>query len=161
MDFTVLPRLRLQILQEYRENMERYPLKREEVERFLSDWEEPFGLCLRFLYGHMPPQDVLSVPVETMADYVRASLKAWTGLDYTKTVPQEMFFAYVLHHRVNSEQIDGSRSVLFEALQPLVLGKTMTEAALEVNYWCYSQATYTPADDRTLGPLLVGLENPK
>lgn len=155
MDFTVLPRLRLQILQEYRENMERYPLKREEVETFLSDREEHFGLCLRFLYGHMPPQDILSVPVETMADYVSASLKAWTGLEYAKTVPQEMFFAYVLHHRVNSEQIDGSRSGLWKELQPLVQGKSMTEAALEVNYWCYSQATYTPSDDRTLGPLSV------
>ena len=27
--------------------------------------------------------------------------------------------------------------------------KTMVEAALEVNYWCYEKANHIPSDDRT------------
>ena len=155
MNFTVLPQYKAQILQQYADNMARYPLKKGEVEAFLRDKDETFRLCLQFLYGHLPVNDVLSFPVELLAGYVEASLEAWEQIDYVKSVPQDLFFSYVLHHRVNSEWLDGSRAALLTELLPLVQGKTMEQAALAVNYWCYSQATYTPADDRTLGPLAI------
>ncbi len=155
MRFTVHPKLKTRILQQYDQNMAHYPKKREEVEAFLQGREEAFCLCLRFLCGHLPANDILSVSVERLAGYAEASLEAYQSIDYIKTIPQELFFAYVLYHRVNSEHIDGSRGLLMAALLPHVQGKTMAEAALAVNAWCFSQATYTPADDRTLGPLAV------
>ena len=106
-------------------------------------------MCMKYLYGHMPAQDVLSVDLEVAADYVSAALQALEKLDYAKTVPQEIFFPYVLYHRVNSEEADDSRGFLQEQLLPYVQEKTMEKAALAVNYWCYAHATYTPADDRT------------
>lgn len=155
MVFTVKPQLKAKILQQYAKNMALYPQKQVEVETFLQEKDETFGLCLRFLYGHLPANDVVSFTVAQIAGYVEASLKAYETINYVRGVPQDVFFSYVLYHRVNSECLDCSRGMLMEEILPLVQGKTMEQAALAVNYWCYSYATYTPTDDRTLGPLAI------
>jgi hypothetical protein len=145
----------MEILEQFARQQKKYPLVFREVEAFIQGSGHDFSLCMKYLYGHMPTQDVLSVDLEVAADYVSAALQALEKLDYAKSVPQEIFFPYVLYHRVNSEEADGSRGFLQEQLLPYTQGKTMEKAALAVNYWCYAQATYTPADDRTLGPLAV------
>lgn len=143
------------ILRQYHKNISRYPVICAEVEAFLEGKEEDFSLCLQYLYGHMAAQDVLSTPVEVFSDYVQATLKACQTLHYLRNVPPEIFFPYVLYHRVNSECLDNSRGFLFAELLPHVQRKSMEQAALSVNYWCYAHATYTPADVRTLGPLAI------
>lgn len=153
--FPIATQYQADILRQYDKNISRYPLIRSEVETFLQDKEETFALCLKYLYGHMAAQDVLSTPVAVLAGYVAATLQALERIDYVKAIPAEVFFPYVLYHRVNSECLDGSRSFLLAELLPHVQSKTMEQAALSVNYWCYAHATYTPADDRTLGPLAV------
>lgn len=155
MAFTVLPQLKTKILRQYAKNMALYPQKQPEVEAFLRDKEETFSLCLRFLYGHLPVNDVVSFTPAQLAGYVEASMEAYERLDYVRGIPQDIFFSYVLSHRVNSECLDFSRGMLMAEILPLVQGKTMEQAALAVNYWCYSYVTYTPADDRTLGPLAI------
>lgn len=155
MGFTVMPHLQEKIVHSYDQNMASCPQKREEVEAFLRDKEEAYALCLKFLYGHMHINDMVTFTPEQIGSYVDASLRVYDAFAYGKTIPQELFFAYVLQPRVNSEWLDESRSALMEEIAPCIEGKTMAEAALLVNYWCYSHATYTPADSRTLGPLAV------
>lgn len=155
MAFTVLPHLKEKILHSYEQNIAPHPQKRAEVEAFLQEKEEAYALCLRFLYGHMHVNDMLTYGPEQIGSYVSASLQAYDTFSYTKTIPQELFFAYVLQPRVNSEWLDESRQAMLEEISPYVCGQTMHQAILNVNYWCYSHATYTPADSRTLGPLAV------
>lgn len=155
MAFTILPRLEEKILRQYAANMAMYPQKQAEVAAWLENQDTCHGLCLKFLYGHLPVLDMVSFPVETLAGYVTAALQAYEEIPYVQQIPQEIFLSYVVNHRVNSECLDGSRQALYAAIKPHIEGKTMEEAALAVNYWCYSQATYTPSDDRTLGPLSV------
>ena len=143
------------ILRQYEQQITRYPLIQAEVEAFLQDKSDVLSLCIKYLYGHMAAQDVLSTPVTVFAGYVDASLQALEQIGYVETIPAEVFFPYVLYPRVNSEYLDGSRGLLLAELFPHVRGKAMEQAALSVNYWCYAHATYTPADDRTLGPLAV------
>ena len=155
MAFTILPELEEKILRQYERNMACYPKKLTEVEQWLQDKDTCYSLCLKFLYGHLPIIDIVSFSVETIGAYVSASLEAYERIDYVRTIPQDVFLTYIVSHRVNSECLDGSRKILMEQILPLVQGKNMYDAALAVNYWCYSQATYTPADDRTLGPLSI------
>ncbi len=155
MAFSVAAPWQAAILRQYEKNLSRYPVVRREVEAFLRDKGEDLALCLRYLYGHMAAQDVLSASPEVFAGYAEATLRAVRELEYLQSVPPEIFFPYVLYHRVNSECLDGSRGFLLRELLPHVKGKSMAQAALAVNYWCYAHATYTPADDRTLGPLAV------
>ena len=155
MEFPIAPQYKTAILRQYEKNLSRYPIIKAEADDFLRGREETFSLCFRYLYGHMAAQDVLSGSVELFAGYVDATLDALRQIEYLKTVPEEIFFPYVLQHRVNSECLDGSRAFLLTELLPYVQGKSMEQAALAVNYWCYAHATYTPADDRTLGPLAI------
>ena len=155
MVFPVAPPYKTAIVQQYDFHLSHYPIVYQETAEYLKDKDEDFCLCMQYLYGHMAPQDVLSFPADVFGGFVEATLQAYRKLDYLKTVPAEIFFPYVLYHRVNSECLDNSRGVLLTELLPYVQGKTMEQAALSVNYWCYAHATYAPADDRTLGPLGV------
>lgn len=155
MAFSVLPHIKQRILAAFETNMARYPKRKGEVDAYIKDREENFRLCLQYLYGHMPAHDVLSFPVEVLASFVEATLEAYESIPYMQAIPQEIFFPYVLFHRVNSECLDGSRGYLMGEMLPYVQNKSMEDAALAVNYWCYAHATYAPADDRTLGPLAV------
>ena len=136
MEFPIAQQYQAAILRQYERNLSQYPLVRAEVAAFLHSAEETEALCVKYLYGHMAAQDVLSFPVEVFAAYARATLQACRQLAYLKDVPPEIFFPYVLQHRVNSECLDDSRGLLLEALLPYVRGKTIEEAALAVNYWC-------------------------
>ena len=155
MTFPISPAEHTAIVRQYEINMVRYPILHSEVDGFLQNLEQPQRLCLQYLYGHMAAADLLSTSVEVLHGYVQATLQACRQIDYVKTIPADIFFPYVLYHRVNSEHLDASRSLLLSRLLPYVQGKTMEQAALAVNYWCYAHATYTPADDRTLGVLGV------
>lgn len=147
--------LRETVQNQYEIHMLRYPQKKGEVDAYLQGRDEALAFCLRYLYGHMTANDVLSVSAACVAGYAEASLDAYERYSYVRGIPPEIFLPYVLYHRVNTEWIDGSRGELMAALDPFVRGKTMEEAALAVNVWCCAHATYTPADDRTLGPLAV------
>lgn len=155
MAFTVMPHLKEKIVRRYEQNMASYPQKRAEVEAFLQGREEAYALCLKFLYGQMHVNDIVTCAPEQIGGYAGASLRAYDLFPYGKAIPQEVFFAYVLQPRVNSEWLDESRTALMEEIAPHIRGKTMEQAALSVNYWCCSHAAYTPADDRTLGPAAV------
>lgn len=155
MDFPAAPQYESAILRQYEKNISGYPVIHRELNAFLAEKPTDFTLCMKYLYGHMAAQDMLSLSPETAAGYVEATLDALARIPYLQEVPPEVFFPYVLFHRVNSEYIDNSRGYFLDRLLPHVLGKTMEQAALAVNYWCYAHATYTPADDRTLGPLAV------
>ena len=133
-------------------NLQAYPAKRREVEDYLRRCDGDTALCLRALYGHMHVNDLVTYAVAEIDAYVQATLRARDALPYLQTLPEDLFLAYVLPPRVNNENLDLSRGQLFEALLPLVQGKTMTEAALEVNYWCFGRATYIGSDDRTIAP---------
>lgn len=139
----------------YEKNMAFYPKKKEETDRLIREKSPDEQVGIQYLYAVMTVNDVVSYRAEFIADYVQASMKMTQQVAYASQVPEELFLAYVLAYRVNDEHIDGSRELLYDQLFPRIQGKTMTEAALEVNYWCYEQATYAPADDRTLGPLGV------
>ena len=140
------------VKQAYEKNMAYYPQKKKEVEEYLHGKTSDEVLCVKYLYAFMTVNDMVSYEVEYLAHYVQASLKMRRQIPYAATVPEELFLAYVLAYRVNNEYIDDSRTMLYERLLERVLGKEMLEACLEVNYWCDENATYIPADDRTLSP---------
>lgn len=131
----------------------KYPYAWQELSATLETLNEQEQQDLLLLYAHLDCHDMPSVSPETMLSYVRASQQAKETLAYTADIPEELYAGFVLNPRVNNEWLDGSRGWLLEALYPRVKGLSMMDAALEVNYWCYEQATYRSTDDRTIGPL--------
>lgn len=127
------------------------PLLASELDALNPDREELY--LLKHLYAGLDVHDIPSVSPERLLGYVRASIRMRKRVAYAPSVPDALFFSYVLPPRINNEYLDGSREWLYEQLQSRVQGKSMLNAALEVNLWCYEHATYLPTDDRTIGPL--------
>ncbi len=144
--------LRERVEEAFARNMALYPEMHARVLRFCENLPEARRVCLKFLYSCIHVNDLVSYPVSLYDGYARASLAACDALDYAKIVPQELFLTYVLPARINNENLDGSRARLLQELLPRVAGKSMKEAALEVNYWCYEHGTYISTDDRTVCP---------
>lgn len=109
--------------------------------------------ALRFLYAYMPLADATDYTTAFYLDNVRMSLKARQEMPWGQHVPELLFRHFVLPMRVNNENLDSVRMVLYEELKQRVKGMSMKDAILEVNHWCHEHVTYQPSDARTLSPL--------
>ena len=78
---------------------------------------------------------------------------------WCSSIPEDIFFNHVLYYRINTEDIVDCRRTFYDLCWPRLVqsGKTgsMKEAALELNYWCFENATYRTTDDRTANPMTV------
>lgn len=129
-----------------------FPQKKEEVDQYLKSMSDDEIICMKFLYAFMTTGDMISHTPELMASYVRTTLKVRETIPYTEKIPTEIFLSYVLPCRVSNEDLDDSRGWMYQELAPRVKDKSMVDAALEVNYWCYEKTTYISSDARTLAP---------
>lgn len=138
--------------EKYQAALCRFPQKKREVDQYLEHVSDDESICIKFLYAFMTRGDMISHSPELMASYVKATLKMREEISYAKDMPAEIFLSYVLPCRVSNEDLDDSRGWMYQELADRVNGKSMVEAALEVNYWCYEKTTYIGSDARTLAP---------
>ena len=111
--------------------------------------------CMKFLVASLPASDVASYNGELLLKFVRHALFLRENTSWGKQIPDDLFLNYILSYRVNNEEIEFCRGEFYRELRERISGKSMVEAALEINYWCFEQATYRPTDDRTASPLTV------
>ena len=109
--------------------------------------------ALSFLYQYMPLPDSVDYPREYWERCVEATLQARHEMPWGKSVPEREWKHFVLPVRVNNENLDEARVVLFHELKDRVKNLSMYEAVLEVNHWCHEHVTYQPSDARTSAPL--------
>ncbi|GGJ32725.1 transglutaminase domain-containing protein [Paenibacillus hunanensis] len=110
---------------------------------------------LEYLYAYMPLHDLADYDGEYFAAHVSQVLETRQQMSWGATIPDEIFLQYVLPYRVNNENIDNSRAVIYELLADRVRALSMVEAIIETNYWCHEHATYTGTDIRTVSPLTI------
>ncbi len=108
---------------------------------------------LEFLYSTMSLPDSVDYTKDFYLENIRSSLRAREEMPWGKTVPEREFRHFVLPVRVNNEDLDMSRPVIYEELKDRVKSLSMTDAILEINHWCHEKATYQPSDSRTNSPL--------
>ncbi len=116
----------------------------------LSNEEKEF---LTFLYAYMPLSDLADYSGEFYLNHVKTTIKARNEIEWTSKIPDNIFKHFVLPHRINNENLDTVRSVIFNALKDRIKGMSMVDAAIEVNHWCHEKVEYRPADGRTSSPL--------
>ena len=109
--------------------------------------------ALQYLFAFMPLSDLADYDGAYYLRIVRATLEARRAMPWGKAIPEDVFLRYVLPHRVNTENLDDARPVLFAELKDRVTGLGMADAVLEVNHWCHEHVTYKPSDARTSSPL--------
>jgi transglutaminase-like putative cysteine protease len=110
-------------------------------------------IALKFLYAYMPLSDLADYNGGFFLEGVRKALSARDMVPWGKDIPEEIFMHYVLPPRVNNENLDSFRIAYFDEIHERIRGKTLTDAALEINYWCQEKVSYQPADIRTSAPM--------
>ena len=108
---------------------------------------------LDFLYEYMPLSDRLDYDTAFYIAQVKSAIEARNTFSWGKSIPEEIFKHFVLVYRVNNENLDTARMVMFRMLKDRVKGKSMYDAALEVNHWCHEYVNYKASDGRTSSPL--------
>ena len=109
--------------------------------------------ALEYLYAFMPLSDLADYNGDFFFQQVKVALKARNEMVWGKSVPEDIFLHFVLPLRVNNENLDQFRIVMYEEIKQRVSGMNMHDAALEVNHWCHEKVTYRASDDRTSSPL--------
>ncbi len=131
--------------------------KKEEILGILGQCGQDQAQALTFLYSAMPFSDLLDYPASLFKAYAEHGVYLWHEGDFAGRVPEKIFANYVLHYRVNNEDIADVRKFFHDrVLEAAGRQKgTMYETAVEVNYWCAREATYRASDGRTQGPLTL------
>jgi hypothetical protein len=109
--------------------------------------------ALEFVYAYMPLSDLADYQSEFFLKNVQYSLKARAEMPWGKTIPEEEFLHFVLPLRVNNENLDNFREVMYNEITQRVKGMDMKQAALEINHWCHEKVNYRGTDSRTSAPL--------
>jgi transglutaminase-like putative cysteine protease len=109
--------------------------------------------ALEFIYAYAPLSDLADYKPDFFLKNVQYSLKARAEMPWGKTIPEEEFLHFVLPLRVNNENLDNFREVMYNEITSRVKGLDMRHAALEINHWCHEKVSYRGTDSRTSAPL--------
>lgn len=131
------------------------PGEKEKIYSLIAEQEEDVRIGLEFLYASMPESDMADYEPELFLDYARHGVKLWEEQRWGTEIPEKIFANYVLHHRVNNEDLEMCRPFFYEQLEPMIRGKSMKEAVTLINYWCSAMATYRSTDGRTANAMTV------
>ncbi|MEG1827839.1 MAG: transglutaminase domain-containing protein [Cellulosilyticaceae bacterium] len=146
---------RVIINEAFQERISLFGYKSDEILSGLMRCTEEEAMMLKFLYSTMPISDIANYPFKTFVDYAEHGIYLWKNSEFTKTMPEDIFLNYVVHHRINEEEIAPCRKFFYDKLRARIQNKNIQEATLQVNYWCSEEATYQSTDERTVSPMTV------
>ena len=110
-------------------------------------------LAVKWLYANSPLSDWANYDVSLFLSCAGHGVFLRENSPYARNLPEDLFLHYVLHSRVNNEELSDCRELFYRLLADRVRGLSDIEAVIEANYWCGSQATYRSTDDRTISAL--------
>ncbi|MDR0269978.1 transglutaminase domain-containing protein [Paenibacillus sp.] len=122
---------------------------------FQEDLTEEETWALKYLFAYMPVNDMADYDGALFLSHVRRTLEIRKQMPWGSRVPDHLFLHFVLPYRVNTENIEDSRGILYEVLSERTKSLSMADAILETNYWCHEKATYIGSDLRTISPLTM------
>lgn len=135
--------------------IERLGCKKLEVLEGLNTCTKEEQIAVKYLYSTMPISDIADYSFDIFLDYAKHAIYLWKEGEYRKVIPEDIFLNYVMHHRVNNEEIVSCREFFYNEIKDIIKGKSMKEAIIDINYWCAKEATYQATDDRTISPIGV------
>lgn len=121
----------------------------------LHGCSEDERIIMEFFYSTMPASDIGDYDFSLYKKFADFGLFLMENPQWDKQIPEEIFLDFVVYYRINNERIEDCRPSFYNALQKRISGKSMREAALEVNLWCAEHVSYKDTDARTASPLTV------
>ena len=109
--------------------------------------------ALTFLLAYAPLSDLADLDGAYFLETVQSALRAKREMPWGSSIPEEIFLRYVLPTRVNNENLDRFRPLMYREISERVKNLSLQQAALEINHWCHEYVSYKSTDDRTSSPL--------
>lgn len=111
--------------------------------------------AIAHLKAALPEADLVQVDDAYLEAVARHALKTRRSVPWGASIPENVFRLFTLFPRVNNERLTFYHEEIASRLMPRIQGHSMEQAALEVNHWCFEQATYRSTSARTASPLAV------
>lgn len=144
---------RSQVHDDYEARVKLAEGRAEELFSGMDSLSQSYREAMEFLYAYMPYSDLADYGFDFFYNQVHYAFLARETFPWGGTVPEDIFRHFVLVYRVNNEDLDTARMLMFHQLRQRVQGLSMEQAALEVNHWCHEHVAYRGADIRTSAPL--------
>lgn len=106
-----------------------------------------------WILANSPLSDLANYDFELFLNCARHGVFLREHSPFARNMPEDVFLNYVLHIRVNEEELCDCRSRFYEMLRSRLDGLSMHDAILEANYWNAEQVTYQATDERTISAL--------
>ncbi len=95
--------------------------------------------ALEFLLAYAPLSDLADYDGVFFLESVQLALKARREMPWGGSIPEDVFRHFVLPPRVNNENMDRFRVLMYDEIKNRVRGLPLREAALEINHWCHEK----------------------
>lgn len=109
--------------------------------------------AIRWMYANSPLSDMANYDFEIFKSCAEHGVFLGEHSPFAKDLPEDIFLNYVLHIRVNEEELCDCRKFFYGLLADRVNSLSMHDAIIEANYWNAENVMYQATDGRTISAL--------
>ena len=126
---------------------------RDQMARAEKTYSTDVILAAKWICGSSPLSDLANYDLDIFLSCAEHGVYLRGNVPYAADVPEDIFLNYVLHIRVNEEELCDCRKFFHSLLAGRVEGMDAEAAVIEANYWCAEQVMYQATDARTISAL--------
>jgi len=109
--------------------------------------------AVQWLYANSPLSDLANYDLDLFLSSAVHGVFLRENSPFARDLPENLFLNYVLHTRVNEEELCDCRRLFYDELWDRVKDLSARDAVIEVNYWNAEQVMYQATDERTISAL--------
>ena len=123
------------------------------MEQAAKTESEDVMFAIRWIYANSPLSDMANYDFEIFRSCAEHGVFLRRNSPYSRDLPEDIFLNYVLHVRVNEEELCDCRKFFYGLLADRLDGMNMHDAIIETNYWNAENVMYQATDGRTISAL--------
>ena len=109
--------------------------------------------AIEWIYANSPLSDMANYEFDMFKECAEHGVMLRETSPFAKDLPEDIFLNYVLHIRVNEEELCYCRKLFHSLLADRVNHLSMHDAIIEANYWNCENVMYQLTDIRTISAL--------
>lgn len=122
-------------------------------EKAAKENSEDVIFAAKWIYANSPLSDMANYPFDMFLNCAQHGVFLRENSPYSKDIPEDIFLNYVLHIRINEEELCDCRKLFWDILKDRVKGMNARDAIIETNYWNAENVMYQLTDSRTISAL--------
>lgn len=132
-------------------------VKKQEILACLENAEKTVSedviFAIKWIYANSPLSDMANYDFDMFKTCAEHGVFLRETSPFAKNLPEDIFLNYVLHIRVNEEELCDCRKLFYGLLADRVNHLSMHDAIIEANYWNAENVMYQLTDARTISAL--------